>query len=357
MLPVQQHSHVLSAMTIANELDRRGHEVHVSTLDKFNKIPVKSGNTTSKIKLINVISSHLGASLDEMIEKSTRRVLDTKAPLFELRPIFKGFCEQRCLDVLMNGEEALNKLKGESFDIAIVDGWLFTKCFYLIPHRLGIPWITYTTFAEPFLIRTPSLPSFVNHMMSGLTDRMSFFQRFQNTVLSTVFHFNKPSADVSLDILDRYRKYGEFNNLDELVSRSKLFLVTSDVVLDYAKPSMPNVVEIGGLTTAEPKSLPESMQTFMDEAELGVIVVSFGSTISKYPAELAATFSSVFSRMAGYRVVWRLAASDSLNISNNVLISEWLPQRDILAHPKTKLFITHCGNNGQYEAVYSKVYL
>lgn len=33
----------------------------------------------------------------------------------------------------------------------------------------------------------------------------------------------------------------------------------------------------------------------------------------------------------------------------------WLPQNDILGHPKMKLFITHCGSNGQYEAVYHGV--
>jgi glucuronosyltransferase len=33
----------------------------------------------------------------------------------------------------------------------------------------------------------------------------------------------------------------------------------------------------------------------------------------------------------------------------------WLPQNDILGHPKTKLFITHSGSNGQYEALYHGV--
>ena len=34
---------------------------------------------------------------------------------------------------------------------------------------------------------------------------------------------------------------------------------------------------------------------------------------------------------------------------------QWLPQNDILGHPKTKLFITHCGGNSQYEALYHGV--
>lgn len=40
---------------------------------------------------------------------------------------------------------------------------------------------------------------------------------------------------------------------------------------------------------------------------------------------------------------------------DNVLISQWLPQEDILAHPSTLLFISHCGFGGVVEAKYHKV--
>ena len=36
----------------------------------------------------------------------------------------------------------------------------------------------------------------------------------------------------------------------------------------------------------------------------------------------------------------------------NLILSDWLPQREILNHPKTKLFLTHCGANGVIEAIY-----
>ena len=38
-----------------------------------------------------------------------------------------------------------------------------------------------------------------------------------------------------------------------------------------------------------------------------------------------------------------------------MLARPWLPQNDILGHPKTKLFISHCGANSQMEALYHAV--
>lgn len=40
---------------------------------------------------------------------------------------------------------------------------------------------------------------------------------------------------------------------------------------------------------------------------------------------------------------------------DNVLISQWLPQEDILAHPNTLLFISHCGFGSITEAKYHRV--
>jgi glucuronosyltransferase len=36
----------------------------------------------------------------------------------------------------------------------------------------------------------------------------------------------------------------------------------------------------------------------------------------------------------------------------NLIMSDWVPQRELLNHPKTRLFLTHCGANGVIEALY-----
>ena len=44
-----------------------------------------------------------------------------------------------------------------------------------------------------------------------------------------------------------------------------------------------------------------------------------------------------------------------INVPANVFVRQWLPQNDLLGHPKTKLFVGHGGINGQLEATYNGI--
>ena len=44
-----------------------------------------------------------------------------------------------------------------------------------------------------------------------------------------------------------------------------------------------------------------------------------------------------------------------VSVSDNVKLMSWLPQNDILGHPKTRLFICHAGLNGILESTYHGV--
>ncbi|CAL4065300.1 unnamed protein product, partial [Meganyctiphanes norvegica] len=59
-------------------------------------------------------------------------------------------------------------------------------------------------------------------------------------------------------------------------------------------------------------------------------------------------------RQLPQRVVWKYGGED-LVLPANVATYKWLPQQDMLGHPKTILFISHCGNFGLQEAKYHGV--
>jgi len=245
-------------------------------------------------------------------------------------------------------------MKKEQFDLVIVDGLMFYRCIYLIPHRLQVPWITYSGSVDPLVVRVPWLPSFVPHVLLPYTETMTFFQRLANFLATSVLPFAMSS--LPQELIDKYQQYGSFSSAEELMSRSLLWLYARDSVLDYPRPMMPNIIEVGGLTVKRTTGkLPPDIKNFIDGAKKGIILMTFGSIACSMPAQMIEKFFLAFQRLDGHRVIWRLKNKDNVKLPDNVMISEWLPQNDIIAHPSVKLFITHSGNNGQYEAVYHGV--
>lgn len=269
-----------------------------------------------------------------------------------------------CRRLIFENEPLFERLAATSFNLAIVDGVMFTKCVYLIPHRLRIPVVTYTGLIDPLTVRVPWLPSFVPGLLTGFSDHMSFVQRLGNAATMFAFWMFNPADGGCGNVVDEFRRrHGPVaGGLNALAAQSLIWLVATDHVIDYPKPSMPNVVvNVGGLTVGRSAGhLPPDIQSFVSGARRGAVVVTFGSMVSRLPASIVRKFLDSFRRLDndGLRFVWRLNASDvdvGDEFPENVIVRWWLPQNDLLAHPSVRLFITHCGNNGQYEAVYHGV--
>ena len=71
---------------------------------------------------------------------------------------------------------------------------------------------------------------------------------------------------------------------------------------------------------------------------------------SDWPVEKRNAFLKVFSQLKE-KVIWKFENETLIDKPDNVMISSWIPQRDILAHSKVKLFITHGGLLGTTEAI------
>lgn len=55
------------------------------------------------------------------------------------------------------------------------------------------------------------------------------------------------------------------------------------------------------------------------------------------------------------QVIWRHIGERPSTLGNNTLIVDWMPQKDLLGHPQTKVFVAHGGTNGVQEAIYHGV--
>ena len=115
---------------------------------------------------------------------------------------------------------------------------------------------------------------------------------------------------------------------------------------------MPHVVNVGGITTGPSKALPNNIKTFIDNGIEGLIVISFGSVAASIPESLIQKIANAL-QYRTEKVI--LKYSHLRHVPDNMLVLPWIPQNDILGQPNVKLFITHGGNNGQFEAVYHGV--
>ena len=251
-------------------------------------------------------------------------------------------------------DEYIQRINATKFDLAIVEADV-QRCHMLILHELGIPHVSFVLNSEQWRWKTPVLPSFVPTMLLGLfTERMTLLERMKNlyAVLDWVL---RPGVTHYRDSF--LKQYAPSMTYDASYGESLLFLVNSDFVIDYPRPVMPNEVFVGGLTTKQAARLPDDLLEFADNAHDGLIVIAFGTIDTQmYEPSSVEKFVDAFQNFPEFRFVWRyaeeLTASQASTLPGNVVVRTWIPQNDLLGHRNTKLVITHCGSNTQFEAIF-----
>lgn len=150
------------------------------------------------------------------------------------------------------------------------------------------------------------------------------------------------------------KKYISYEDAQKNIS---LIFVNSHTSQGNIRPNVPGIVEVGGIQIkSTPSSLPVLLQEFMDGAKEGVVFFSLGSNAksSYLPRTKIDILLKVFSKLK-QRVIMKWETDEFDGKSNNVFTGKWLPQDDILAHPKIKLFISHCGLGSVVESKYHGV--
>ncbi|CAG9863738.1 unnamed protein product [Phyllotreta striolata] len=195
------------------------------------------------------------------------------------------------------------------------------------------------------------LPSISPNVFTQYTNHMSFFERL-HTLLLTAFDILYKELVYFPEqqrFLDEY--FPEKMDLRKVIRNVEMLLVFAHPLTTEPSLITSAVVEVGGFHIM-PKKLPRGIQTILDGAKNGAILVSLGSNIPchKLPKEQLDIFLRVFKKLP-QRILWKCEL-DIPNTPNNVFLSKWVPQPDVLAHPNTVAFVTHNGLLSTTEAMY-----
>ncbi|XP_070772801.1 UDP glucuronosyltransferase 5 family, polypeptide D1 isoform X2 [Enoplosus armatus] len=356
-------SHWINMKILLEELHARGHSITVMRDSQSWYIPEKSPLYTS---ITIEIDSNEGLEnfFDVYLQENMRAQREGASALtfFKLTKdflsmIFKAHAlwANALVQILEDGK-MVKSLMDSQYDLVLTDpaiapGVVLAK-YLKLPMVLNVRWIT---SGEGHFAIAPSPLSYIPVPGSGLTDKMNFLQRVKNMLFYSIVVFQQkfmvgPSYDA---LCEKYIEGG--CDIISLLQEADIWLFRSDFVFEFPRPTMPNVIYIGGFQCKPAQPLPADLEDFVQSAgEHGVIIMTLGTLVNALPSDVADEIASVFAKMP-QKVIWRHKGVRPSTLGNNTLIVDWMPQKDLLGHPQTKVFVAHGGTNGVQEAIYHGV--
>ncbi|XP_073322014.1 UDP-glucuronosyltransferase 2C1-like isoform X2 [Pagrus major] len=262
------------------------------------------------------------------------------------------------LNGVLKSDTIMKRLKEGKYDLLLADP--IYPGSDLTAEILGIPLVFSLRFSmahnwERLCGQVPAPPSFVPGAMSKLTDKMDFLERVWNFLF---YALQDAVIDyISWNELDKYYSEvkGKPTSACEMMSRADIWLMRTYWDFDFPRPFLPNFKFVGGIHCRPAKPLPKDMEEFVQSSgDAGIVVFTLGSFIKNITTEKGNMIALALAQIP-QKVLWRYSGEKPKTLGDNTRIYDWIPQNDLLGHPKTRAFITHGGTNGIYEAIYHGV--
>ncbi|XP_069965756.1 UDP-glycosyltransferase UGT5-like isoform X2 [Bactrocera oleae] len=338
-------SHHIVGSSLFKELARRGHQVTV-----ISPFPIKKP-LANYIYIETYKSAQMDSAGGFLLQTTGGSITEGIWNFHEMGlNMTRTFLEESNVQALI--------ASNQTFDAVICEIFL-AEALYGLSEHYNVPLIGLGTFgAHPWntdMVGSPSPPSYVASAMLPFNDRMTLWQRVGNfaynifeRLLLDLYYLPKQAAI--------YREFFPHNKRDmyEVRRNAALVLLNQHVSLSFPRPYVHNQIEVGGMHINRKRSpLPADLERFINESKHGVIYFSMGSYLrSKFlPLEKRKAILETF-RGLKQRILWKFEDPQLEGKPDNVYISEWFPQDDILAHPNVKFFITHGGLLSTTESIY-----
>ncbi|XP_055978127.1 UDP-glucuronosyltransferase 1A7-like isoform X3 [Sorex fumeus] len=336
---------------LVEELIQRGHEV-VVVMPELSWRLKKSLNFTAKTYSLSYSLEDLNREMKIFVDyqwkiRDKNFLSLSRGSSSKVFDYFFSHCKS-----VFDDRKLVRYLEETSFDAVFLDP--FDMCGLIIAKYLSLPSVVFTRGGfchyQDEGTQCPSPLSYVPRVILSFSDTMTFWERMRNLLFymeERLFchHLLKVAVDAASEILQTTI------TPTDLYSNVSIWLFRTDFVLDYPKPVMPNMVFVGGINCHAGKPLTEEFEGYVNASgEHGVVVFSLGSMVSDIPEKKAMEIAEALGTIP-QTVLWRYTGTPPKNLAKNTKLVKWLPQNDLLGHPKTRAFITHSGSHGIYEGI------
>ena len=345
VIPTPHGSHISPFLTVTNLLRQKYNHESTFVLPPYMLHDPLLEGMPDKIIIAEKMDTFNFQQFGKRIMATSMKGI---TPVNDILQAFTSFC-----DLVLSDVKLIDELRKGNFNIVILDNFLYADCMNLIAYKLSIPYMVYGNFYEPINNGIPENPATVpDFPFTDYSSDMTFLQRVQNVIMfyaKALLFGHLYDSDVS----NKYVPEKPYISIPELRSQVQLNLLDFDVLLDYPRATLPHIKYVGGLNTGPAKPLKPRLKSYMDSAIHGVVVVSFGTLVTEMPEALSSVLFSAMKKLPELKFIIRYG--DKETEDENILKLSWIPQNDLLGHENTKVFITHCGNSGQFEALYHGV--
>lgn len=259
LLPLSTKSHKNFFDPLISSLAKRGHKVTVLTNER--SLDERWRNNLTVTELAPVSSQELMKGFPNPFEYKK----NGKSMAFPFHFVISG-CHKVIQSEIFQNLMIVNSPQ-RNFDLIIVDSFL-SNCFDGFIHKSGVPFILATTTPAPSYISErvgnflpPSIIPVISFDGYGENNgEMSFVGRLRNFM-----HFCIAKVYVQWKIIPTlekvYREYlgDETPGIFEIEQGAKMIFTNSHYSMNFPRPMLPAIVELGGIHCRKPAKLKNTV--------------------------------------------------------------------------------------------------
>ncbi|KAM9496082.1 UDP-glucuronosyltransferase 2C1-like [Clarias gariepinus] len=354
-------SHWINMKVLIMELHSRGHNITVIRGSSSMYIKEESPYYTSITGDLGAFDNDfLTSFVSQLLQAQRQKISSWQKTMFAVEvmkkfsQVHKEICNMTAM--IFENETLMTSLQQAKFDLVLADPAMGGGA--LLAHKLGLPLVfnvRWTVQGEGHFAIAPSPLSYVPVPGAELTDKMTFFERVTNVLIYFISNYQQ-----SIYFNQHYKvfcqKYfGPGVDYLSILQNADIWLMRNDFTFEFPRPTMPNVVYMGGFQCKPSNPLPDDLEKFVQSSgKHGVIIMSLGSLFGELLDDITDEIAAAFAQLP-QKVIWRHTGARPSTLGNNTLLVNWMPQNDLLGHSKTRVFVAHGGTNGIQEAIYHGV--